>query len=126
MSNSSRFFGMVTTLGVVGMSLLFMFAMAESAHNGHDPAPVFGIIVAGVFLSLLVKGPVGHAIGKMLEGSSSTHDDSQLRDRIDQLEGQLTDFTLDQQRIMELEERLDFAERLLSQRDRQALQNGDR
>jgi hypothetical protein len=110
----SRFWGVVTTLGLTGAALFFLFAVMEESRNIRNPTPVFaGLAAAAIFYALL-RGPVGKAIGKMLEGSAVP--DEQLTERIDQLEDRLAELSNDQRGVAELEERLDFAERLLAQR----------
>jgi uncharacterized protein involved in exopolysaccharide biosynthesis len=49
----------------------------------------------------------------MLEGSSSQ--DDQLVMRVEQLEDRIAELGIDQVHVAELEERLDFAERMLAQ-----------
>jgi hypothetical protein len=110
----SRFWGVVTTLGLTGAALFFLFAVMEESRNIGNPTPVFaGLAAAAIFYALL-RGPVGKAIGKMLEGSAVP--DEQLTERIDQLEDRVAELSNDQRGVAELEERLDFAERLLAQR----------
>jgi hypothetical protein len=110
----SRFWGVVTTLGLTGAALFFLFAVMDESRNIGNPTPVFaGLAAAAIFYALL-RGPVGKAIGKMLEGSAVP--DEQLTERIDQLEDRVAELSNDQRGVAELEERLDFAERLLAQR----------
>ncbi len=113
-STGSKFIGMVLTLGLTGMAIGFLIAMMEEAHGVHDPTPVFGMVAGAAVFAVLLRGPVGKAIGKMLEGQSVP--DDRLVERVDQLEAQVFDSVADQQRIAELEERVDFAERMLAQR----------
>ncbi len=73
---------------------------------------VTGILITGMVgfaVMRVFQGPVGQAIGRRIHGASS--DDAELvlslqemTDRVDQME----------QRLLESEERLDFAERLLA------------
>ena len=114
----SKFWGTVVTLGLTGMGLSFLFAVMEESQgsrNASNPAPVFAGVAAAVIFYALLRGPVGRAIGKMLEGGSGQ--DEQLALRVEELEAQLGELGLDQRRFAELEERLDFAERLLAQRN---------
>ena len=86
----------------------------EESRLVHNPTPIFaGVAAAAIFFALL-RGPVGKAIGKMLEGSAVP--DEQLTERIEQLEDRVAELSNDQRSVAELEERLDFAERLLAQR----------
>ena len=111
---SSRLIGMILTLGLTGMAIGLLFGMMEEARFVHDPTPVFGVVAGAAIFFALLRGPVGRAIARMLEASAG-HDD-QLALRVDELEAQLNELGQDQRRVAELEERLDFAERLLAQR----------
>jgi len=51
----------------------------------------------------------------MLEGDTHSMDEDAVN-RMYELESQVAELSMDQQRVAELEERLDFAERLLAQR----------
>jgi hypothetical protein len=113
---------MVLTLGLTGMAIGFLIAMMEEAHGMHDPTPVFGMVAGAVVFGILLRGPVGKAIGKMLDSGDAV--DSRLAERVEQLEAQVFDTASEQHRIAELEERIDFAERMLAQRDPQALPRG--
>lgn len=113
-STGSKFIGMVLTLGLTGMAIGFLIATMEEARGMHDPTPVFGIVAGAVVFGVLLRGPVGKAIGKMLDGGETV--DTRLSQRVEQLEAQVFDSVSDQQRIAELEERVDFAERMLAQR----------
>lgn len=73
-----------------------------------------------------VTAPVFKALAKRLEGRSASDDAriAMLEARLDSMEGRaLTSGEVDNQfvRIAELEERLDFAERLLTQRSEGAV-----
>jgi hypothetical protein len=92
--------------------------------------PIFGMITGIVITGLVVIGPIGRAIGRVLlhlfgverQGSLPAGDVAQLRaqldDQADRLESQ-------QRQIAELAERQDFTERLLAQaREKRALPEG--
>jgi hypothetical protein len=112
--NGSRFWGTVLTLGITGMTLLFLFALMDSSRSIDNPMPAFVTVAAGAVLFGLVRGPIGRSIARMLEGPPVA--DEQLVARVEQLEDRQSDQAMDQLRVAELEERLDFAERLLAQR----------
>ncbi len=63
----------------------------------------FAILIFG--LVKIFTGPVAHAVGDRIRGRSSGEPDPALLAEVDQLRG----------RLAEVEERLDFAERLLAQ-----------
>jgi hypothetical protein len=111
---SARIIGMILTLGLMGMGMGLLFGMIEESRFVHDPTPVFGVVAGAAIFFALLRGPVGRAIAKMLEGGTG-HDDK-LALRVDDLEAQLSELGQDQRRVAELEDRLDFAERVLAQR----------
>ena len=71
-----------------------------------------GMMLVGVVL--ILRGPVGRALSRRIDGTAgqpeglSSAEAEELRHRVAELEQQ-------QMRLQELEERLDFAERLLAQ-----------
>jgi hypothetical protein len=73
------------------------------------------IAAISLLLGALVLGPVGRAFARRIEGRRDDAGDPGLRDALADTE----------HRVAELESRLDFAERLLSeQRDPQQLERG--
>jgi hypothetical protein len=114
-SHGSRFWGVLLTLAITGMGLGFLFGLMDQSRFINNGMPIFvGLVGGGVFWAV-VRGPIGKAVAKMLDGHSVP--DEQLVMRIEQLEDRLAELGMDQLRVAELEERLDFAERLLSQRE---------
>jgi hypothetical protein len=80
------------------------------------PPWVTALIVLGFFAaSATVLYPLMRAIGRRLEGKSSSPDPA-LREEIDRLTLRLGEMDALQHHVAELEERLDFAERILAQR----------
>ncbi len=80
------------------------------------PPQVTLIIALGFFAAVaLVLRPLMTAIGRRLEGRHAAQDPAILAE-LDQLRQRVQDLEGVHGRVMELEERLDFAERLLSQR----------
>jgi len=82
--------------------------------NPNDVAPM--MMAVTLFLSgglvLILRGPVGKALARRIEGKASL--EPALMERIEELEHRLAELEHDRARVGELEERLDFAERLLS------------
>lgn len=72
------------------------------------------IVVAFLAASAVILYPLMRAIGRRIEGRATA--DPALRAEVEQLRARLGDIESLQHRVMELEERLDFAERLLAQR----------
>jgi hypothetical protein len=82
-----------------------------------ETAAVFAMLFTGMMLAgvvLILRGPVGRALARRIDGTAgqseglSPAEADELRNRVVELEQQ-------QSRVLELEERLDFAERLLAQ-----------
>ncbi len=61
---------------------------------------------------LLARGPLGRALARRIEGTRAESDE--LAARVVELEQRLAEADLDRQKLAELEERMDFAERLLA------------
>ncbi len=119
----SRFLAMCLVLGLAVASIGFMvFLLEEVVKDGFE----WGIIgMAGLAAMgwLIFRGPVGKALASMLEGHGSADGDTahqidELHHRIAQLEQRgLTSGEVEQtySRIADVESRLDFTERLLTQ-----------
>lgn len=60
----------------------------------------------------IFRGPLGKALARRIESKAGT--DPVLAERIEELEHRLADLEQERARIGELEERLDFAERMLA------------
>jgi hypothetical protein len=92
--------------------------------------PIFGMITGIVITGLVVIGPIGRAIGRVLlhlfgverQGALPAADVAQLRALLDEQAERLES---QQRQIAELAERQDFAERLLARaREKRALPDG--
>jgi hypothetical protein len=70
-------------------------------------------LVAVLFAAVKIFGPVGAAIGDRLRGRREP--DHLLAEEVDALREQMREMEKMQPRLVELEERVDFAERLLAQ-----------
>jgi hypothetical protein len=80
---------------------------------------IAGMFVSAIFLVsfaavLILRGPLGKAWARRIEGTSA-HLDGKVLPEVDQLQTRVTDLEQQVDRLHELEERLDFAERLLAQ-----------
>ncbi len=80
--------------------------------NGDWPAVVM-ILLAFTTAATIVLWPLARALARRLEGRGTV--DAALRAEVEQLHHRLGEVDAMQGRIGELEERLDFAERLLAQ-----------
>jgi hypothetical protein len=80
--------------------------------NPNDVAPTIAAITFFVSAVLIFRGAIGKAIARRIEGKAGA--DSALAERIEELEHRLAELELERARVTELEERLDFAERMLA------------
>jgi len=85
-----------------------------------DVAPVlmgivFMVSAAAVFI---LRGPVGRALARRIEGGKSP-DDVQALTAVDEMQVRVAQLEQQVDRMHELEERLDFTERLLAQQREQ-------
>lgn len=77
-----------------------------------EAAAWFGFMFVALFLGsgvLVLRGPVGRALARKIEGRTGGPED------LSSIEDRLADVDVLRQRMGELEERVDFAERLLAQ-----------
>lgn len=110
-----RFLAMLMVFGLVFLAGVFMvFLLDEMSRQGFEFVLV-GLAGLGGLGWLLFRGPVGKALAAMLEGSSAGGVDQMLAARVADLEDRLQEVSLETQRFLEIEERLDFTERLLAQ-----------
>jgi len=91
-------------------SLAFMAAFGAAGFTivAVNLGPAFAIpvgIVAFVAAAIVLRGPLGQALARRLEGRTQTSDNEAILHALDEVRGQMA----------ELEERVDFAERLLAQ-----------
>src|SRR5919108_4128257 len=76
------------------------------------PPLVLMIVLAALAAATIILWPVMRAFGRRLEGKSAA--DPALRAEVEQLHARLAEVDGLQARVAELEERVDFAERLLA------------
>jgi hypothetical protein len=109
----SKFLGVGLLVLLVAIGLQFITQVLDRAGPLNGPVSAVALVAgAGIFAALFF-GPVGRAIVRMLEGDVREDDETAMR--LEDVEARLAELSLEQQRVGELEERLDFAERLLSQ-----------
>ncbi len=110
-SGNSRGLGIGLTIGLIGAALTFLVVVLEESRHFDNPMPVM-VMVAGSLMFLgLMRSPIGKAIGRMLEDDAVP--DEQLAMRIEDLEARVAELSMEQSRVMELEGRIDFAERMI-------------
>jgi hypothetical protein len=76
------------------------------------PPVVLMIVIAGLAATVIILWPIMRAFARRLEGKGG---DAALRAEVEQLHHRLGDVDLLHSRVAELEERVDFTERLLAQ-----------
>lgn len=83
--------------------------------NPGDVAPVVVslTITIAVALVVILRGPVGRALGRRIEGVKGS-DESHALAAVDDMQARVAQLEQQVDRMHELEERLDFAERLLA------------
>lgn len=81
-----------------------------------DPGQMMFVMIALIVAATLVLYPLMRALGKRLEGRSvGERDIAALKSELDTLRAQVAEVESGMGRVAELEERVDFAERLLAQ-----------
>jgi hypothetical protein len=75
------------------------------------PGELAMFLAAGAAALGLFFGPIGMAIGRRLSGRAHIHADAELEEMGTQVTAEMDDL---RRRLAEVEERLDFAERLLT------------
>ncbi|MBA3346568.1 MAG: hypothetical protein H0T44_14930 [Gemmatimonadales bacterium] len=91
--------------------------------NDGGPPIILLIVIAALLATTVILWPIMRALGRRLEGRSSIGD-PELRGEVEQMQHRLGEVDALQTRVSELEERLDFAERLLSQAQQPARLGG--
>ena len=81
--------------------------------NDGGPPVVLLIVIAALAATVIILWPIMRAFGRRMEGKGSA--DRALRGEVDQLQMRLAEVDNLHARITELEERVDFTERLLAQ-----------
>ncbi len=118
-----RSLAMMLVLALAGASLIFLAYLLDQAARHGVELVIAGLVGLGGMGYLMLRGPVGKAIAAMLEGSGAG--DGMLAQRVADLEARLADVEhrglgsgeVEQAyaRLAEVEERLEFTERLLAQ-----------
>jgi hypothetical protein len=98
---------------LTGMGLMFLAFVLDEGRMFDNPLPLATAIAGAAIYAALFFGPVGKAIARMLDSDGRPDDESTMR--LEDVESRVAELTLEQHRMAELEDRLDFTERLLSQ-----------
>jgi hypothetical protein len=86
--------------------------------NEGGPPVVLLIVIAALTAAVIILWPIMRAFGRRLEGRGTA--DPALKADVEQLQLRLSEMDTLHHRMAELEERVDFAERLLAQRPQQS------
>lgn len=86
------------------------------------PFLVLILLIVSVAAVLILRGPLGRALARRVEGSAGRDEASSAA--IAGISARVAELEQRDARLAELEERLDFAERLLAQRDAERLPRG--
>lgn len=86
-------------------------------------------LALGATMVTCLLGPIGRAVGRRLEGRSRGGEDRLAEldmrlEELDQMQAQIDQLEAGQARTAELENRLDFAERVLSEQGKPSLLGG--
>jgi tetrahydromethanopterin S-methyltransferase subunit G len=117
--------GIFLTLTLSAMALVFLAFLMDGLTRNHPEAMIPGGIALAGLTWLFARGPLGIAIARLLEGEAdatpvSSARFAELESRLAELEHRgLTSGEVEQAyvRLAEMEERVDFAERLLARRE---------
>lgn len=124
-SKFSKLIAMLMVITMLAMGIGFMIFLLEEVIDRGLEGVILGMAGLGAVSWVLFRGPVGKALASMLEGTGTGTADSMLGMRVADVEDRLQEISLETQRIGELEERLDFAERLLTRQAEGARQGGE-
>ncbi len=113
-SRFSKVLGMGMVLFLVMLSGLYMVFLLDEVSRRGTEFVLAGLLGLVAVAWVLFRGPVGKAIAGMLEGHEAEHD-PMVGARLAEVEDRLQEISLETQRLMEIEDRLDFTERLLAQ-----------
>ena len=93
-----------------------------SPFDGLPPQAIFLIVLAALAATTIVLYPLLRAIARRIEGRGGM--DNAARVELEELRARVAQLEEGHPRLLELEERVDFAERLLAQREPARLREG--
>jgi Tfp pilus assembly protein PilO len=91
--------------------------------NDGGPQAVVMIVFLALVATTVILWPVMRALARRLDGKSAA--DPAIQAEIEQLQHRMAEVDLLQQRVVELEERIDFTERMLARAQSPAALPGD-
>lgn len=117
-----RIIGLVFSVAMIAGALGFMAGILDLTRNMGFEYTLLGLGGAVAVYWMVLKGPIGKAVGSLLEGEEAS--DSMTGMRLEDVEDRVQELSLETRRLLEIEDRLEFAERLLAQRSEEGV--GDR
>jgi hypothetical protein len=108
----TKIIGAFLSMALVAAALGFLVGVIEMTQNQGFEYTLIGISAASMLYWLVLRGPLGRAIAGMLEGEVGQ--DASTMIRLEDVEDRVQELSLESQRMLELEERLEFTERLLA------------
>lgn len=107
--------------GFVGTAMAFGYALVSIRLGPEFAVP--SLIVGVIGATVILRGPLGAALASRLSGASLS---GALAEEVEELRQRLADVESGAERLADVEERLDFAERLLAQRNDAILPGNER
>lgn len=108
-----KIIGLAFSVLLIGGALGFLAGIIELTRNMGFEYTLLGMSAATALYWIVLRGPFGKAVASLLEGENASDEMTQIR--LEDVEDKVQELALESQRMMELEERLEFAERLLAQ-----------
>lgn len=107
--------GFILAIALVGAGLTYMIALLQGGFTSNGYEFLLGLAAGIAAFGWLIRGPFGRAIARLL-GEQPEALPKELPIEYFELDDQVQALKAEIQRIGELEERLDFTERLLIQK----------
>lgn len=114
--------GIILLVVILGAILGVMGIVIESPGDKTEVAGVMGVVFL-VVVGLALRGPLGRAIANLLGAGDDTQAQHQAA-LTAQLDAVMEDLRQTREEILELQERVDFTERLLAQGQQDRLGSG--
>jgi hypothetical protein len=116
----TKVIGAFLSMALVGAALGFLVGIIDMTKNQGFEYTLVGITAASMLYWIVLRGPLGRAIAGMLEDESLP--DATTVMRLEDVEDRVQELSLESQRFREIEERLEFTERLLARQSEARLE----
>jgi hypothetical protein len=110
-----------TAAGFIGTAMAIGYALVSIRLGPEFAVP--SLIVGVIGATVILRGPLGAALASRLSGTTVS---AALADEVEELRQRLSEVESGAERLADVEERLDFAERLLAQRNDAILPGSER